>query len=70
MLIIVGFCPPLQFGAGARDQDRKISPAKWWETDKGGHRRPKRKEVKSEEKRREFRRENKCRGKTGVGDEW
>ena len=57
MFVIVGFCSPLQFGD--RDQDRQFSPAKRWETDKGGHRRSKRREVKSEEKRSEVCRKDK-----------
>ena len=61
MFIVVGFRPPLQFGA--HDQDRKFSPAKRWETDKGGHRRTKRRDVNSEEKRSQKRREEKSEEK-------
>ena len=64
MFICVGFRPPLQFGA--RDQDRKFSPPKRWEKDKGGHTRPKTREVMSEEKRSQKRREV-CRGKSAEG---
>ena len=67
MFIVVGFCPPLQFGA--RDQDQKVSPAKRWETNKGGHRRPKR-SLKREDRNREMGALGSPERSPGYGTQW
>ena len=51
MFVFVGFQSPLQFSA--RDQDN--FSAKRWETDRGGHWRPRKREVSREEKSEELR---------------